>query len=343
MLHAAKLVSSPTAEAKKADYIVSLSRAKRRVVVDGYCKIDNIPTDILRLITYFLHDNPFQYKNKPLPNHLAAQDLSGYDFTGCQFTFTDLTNTKLNNVMLANTVCDYQKAFKVHIVSSEFCIAAWYQLVLPKDLRSITEVYAKLNNNTQKKKLLQIASAFAYLPFYESKEFYIKVTYWSTQLLQLKQLLHKLYQYQLGCSLENLLHRDATEYCWTTNYPQDKVNINSPAGHAHFDIYLSAFTSGLIKYQCQSKCSCGFDWYEDRITDTIQGLQRVYLESKDKKLQQELCNIADALSKSYQIQQMTFLTHYLFYQNRLISLKKSVNIHSQNKVCYSTSLIMSVN
>ncbi len=338
-LHAAKSAYQPSIPVQKVGYS-GVPSPKRRLLVHGYCKVYNVPIDIFLLITYFVYDNPLRYRNKPLPNDLSDQDLSGFDFTGCAFTYTSLSYTDLTNVILTNTTCDYQKAFLENIKKNKCYGGDWYQKNLPKDLKSIAQVYPKLNNHAHKAKLLAVATGLAWLPFYEGKEFDIKVAYWSSELLQLKQVLGNPYGQQLICSLQNNLEFDANNYCWTTNYPQGKVNINTPATHANFDTYLKDFNNGLTQYQCKA-IDYGFNWYKEGIIKNIQGLRANYQYIKDKQLQQEACNIAHALSKSYQMQKGALLNHYLFYQHRLILLKKSVGIGVKNKVYYRpTSLLL---
>ena len=334
MLYAAKQVSALKGEAEKVDYIIQLSRAKRRLLVDAYSKLQHIPNDVLLLITYFLQDNPLQYKNKPLPSDLSGKDLSQYDFTGCQFTYTDLTDTNLKNVILFNTTCDYQKAFQEN--KNQLKAGSLYQKKIVKDLQSIAQVYPTLNNHAHKAKLLQIACAISRLPFCtEEAELYVQVAYWSCELLQLKQLLDDSSTQPLCCSLEKDLEWDLNNYCWSTNYPQDKVSINDKQSHDNFPTYIKEFKNGLVKYQCKSVHPSGLDWYKNNITKNIQGLQKAYPAVKDPQLQQEARNIAHALSKSYQIQQRPFLFHYLFYQNRLIRFKKSMSLELQPTIHYS--------
>ncbi len=333
-LHAAKSAYQPSIPVQTVVYS-SVPSTKRNLFVHGYCKAYHIPTDLCFFIRCLLYDNPFRYRNKPLPDDLSEQDLSGFDFTGCHFTHTNLTDSNLEGGMLTNTTCDYQKAFEENSKKNQLDWNDWYQENLPKDLKSIAQVYPKLNNHVHKAKLLAVAADLAWLPFYESTEFHIKVQYWSCELLQLKQVLGTLYGNKLICSLEWYLNDDAEDYCWTTEYPQNKVNINTPAPHANFDTYLKDFTSGLNKYQCKSEDSRGFNWYKDQITKNIEGLAATYPHIKEKKLQQEALDIAHALSKSYQIQKGAFLNHYLFFQHQLIRLKKSVSVGVKNKVYYN--------
>ena len=309
---------------------------KRNLLVQGYCSGYHVPTDLCFFIRCLVYDNPFKYRKKTLPSDLSGQDLRGYDFTGCAFTHTNLTDANLADAILAGTTCDYQKAFQDNIKENKIEGGKkWYQNNLPNDLRSIAGVYPKLKKDTHKAKLLAIATGLAWLPFYQGQAFYIKVQYWSCALLQLKQALGNPYGGQLVCSLEKGLNAVANNYCWTTNYPQHKVNIATKAPHANFDTYLKDFTDGLTKYQCKSKNGYwGFDWYKEGITNNIQGLAATYEKIKDEQLRQKCCNIAHALSKSYQIQNGTFQHHYLFLQHRLIGLKKSVGVMVGNKVYY---------
>ena len=336
-VYAAKSAYPPSAQEQKIAYR-NVPNSNRKLLVGGYCRVHSVPTDICFLIRCFVYDNPLQYRNKPLPNDLSGQDLSGFDFTGCVFTYTNLSYTDLTNVILTNTTCDYQKAFLDNIKKNKLQGGDWYQENLPNDLRSIAEVYPKLNNVTQKVKLLHIACGISFLPFYEETEFYIKVQYFSSLLRQLKQVLGNPYRKQMVCSLQSSLEYDANNYCWKTKYPQHKVNIDAKTSHANFVQYLEDFTNGLVKYQCKSKYDYGFDWYKDNIIKNIEGLEATYPNIKDATLQQEAFDIAHALSKSYQIQQGTFLDHYLFYQHRLMRLKKSVGIGVKNKVHYSPIL-----
>ena len=281
-------------------------------------------------------NSPMKYKGKALPSDLSNQDLSGYDFTGCDFTHTNLTDSNLANVILAHTTCNYQKAFQHNIKNNKCDRGKWYQENLLKDLKSIAVVYPKLKNDPQKAKLLAIAAGLAWLPFYTGEEFHIKVGYWSCELLQLKQAIGNPYGQQLVCSLEEYLNWDAEGYCWSTNYPKDKVNMDTKAPHASFDTYFKDFINGLTKYQCKSKNKkWGFDWYKEQIAKNIEGLKKTYQKIKDEQLRQACCNIAHALSKSYQIRNGAFLNHYLFSQNRLIWLKKSVGVMVGNEVYYS--------
>ncbi len=334
-LHAAKSAYQPSIPVQKVGYS-SVPSPKRNLFVHGYCKAYHIPTDLCFFIRCLLYDNPFRYRNKPLPDDLSEQDLSGFDFTGCHFTHTNLTDSNLEGVILTNTTCDYQKAFQDNIKKNNCYGGDWYQNNLSKELKSIAQVYPKLNSHAHKAKLLAVAAGLAWLPFYESTEFLIKLAYWSSELLQLKQVLGNLNGEKLIYSLEEDLNWDADDYCWTTTYPQNKVTIKNPALHAKFDTYLKDFKVGLTKYQCKANESWGFDWYKERITKNIEGLAATYPHIKDKKLQQEACDIAHALSKSYQIQKDTLLFHYLFFQNRLIWLKKSLGIGVKNKVHYSS-------
>ncbi len=337
-LHAAKSAYQPSIPVQTVVYS-SVPSTKRNLFVHGYCKAYHIPTDLCFFIRCLLYDNPFRYRNKPLPNDLSDQDLSGFDFTGCHFTHTNLTDSNLEGVILTNTTCDYQKAFQEHSKKNELSGGTWYRNNLPKDLKSIAAVYPKLNNHDHKAKLLAVAAGLAWLPYYEDEEFYIKAEYWSSELLQLKQVLGN-HGNELICSLEGNLKADTEWYCWATKYLQGKVSINTPAPHSHFDTYLKDFNNGLTQYQCKSKKSSGFNWYKNNIIKNIEGLAATYPHIKDKQLQKEACNIAHALSKSYQIQQGTFQNHYLFFQHRLIWLKKSVSVGLKNEVQYSSGIAL---
>ena len=333
----------------QAKKIYFLSRGKRKLLVTGYCRVYNININqsiYLCLLLYI----PLEHKNKPLPYDLSGQNLSDYDFTGCKFTYTNLTRTRLTNVILINTTCDYVNAFQQNVKKSplfqfkydeeeekKYRIQAseMYKGKLDMDLQRISEVYPKLKNDTHKAQLLQIACAISLLPSCLTKDqFHVKVAYWSYQLLQVKQLLGEPYTDECLGSFHFDLEDDCSIYCWTTKYPQDKIDIEKNASDTNFDLYLKEFDNGLAQYQCESKNKLGFFWYKNQITKNIKGLKNAYPYIKNLQLQQEARNIAHALSKSYQFQQGDLLEHYLFYQNRLISLRKSVNLGAKPDIYY---------
>ncbi len=78
-LHATKPVYQPRSQAKR-DHTLELTKAKCKLLVRGYCRAYNIPTDVLLLVAHFVHEKPLQYKNKPLPIDLSEQNLSGSHF-----------------------------------------------------------------------------------------------------------------------------------------------------------------------------------------------------------------------------------------------------------------------
>ena len=321
MLHAANCVYSPTLQPQEIDYR-AVPSTKRNLFVYGYCKKFKPSNDILRLITFLIYDSPLRYRNTTLPNDLSGKDLSGLDFTGCHFTGINLTNANLANVILTNTTCDYQKAFQHNIKRRKIEGGILYQEDLFKDLQRITQVYPKLNSHAHKAKLLQIACGFAFLPFYENSELNIKVAYWSAELLQLKQALGKPYDNELLCSLAPTITYRVNTYCWTTNYPQNQISIPARAPHANFDAFLQDFKNGFTKYQCKLLRYTSYNHYKKHIIAIIKGMKEIYVRFQQKEVQQESCNIAHALSKSYQIQLTALNYHYLFYQDRIVSLKK---------------------
>ncbi len=288
---------------------------------------------IFVFIRCLLYDNPLRYRNKPLPNDLSDQDLSGFDFTGCYFLYTNLTDTRLDNTILKDTMCDYQKAFKDKIKKNKLEGGEWYKKTIFNDLESITKVYPKLKNDVYKAKLLSISCALSRLPFHQEKELCVKIEYWLSILLHLKQVLSNENDYKLTCSLEKTLDDDAKNYCWSTKYPQYKEYISVKASHNNFDKYQMDFCSGLKQYKCKSKKKWGFNFYKKRIIRNIEGLKNTYFAINNDKLKKEACHIAHALSKSYQLQYSTLLQHYLYYQNRLIKLKHSL-IEEAKKECH---------
>ena len=133
-LYATEFTNPPSARVQKVDDTAQVTITKRKPLVDGYCRAYHIPTDLCFLIRCLVYDNPFKYRNKPLPSDLSGQDLRGFDFTGCGFTHTNLTDTNLTNVILARTTCDYQKAFQDNIKKNKCDRGNWYKKNLPNAL-----------------------------------------------------------------------------------------------------------------------------------------------------------------------------------------------------------------
>ena len=307
------------------DCTAEIPLQKRKLLIQGFCKAYHIiPTDFLKIISYFTYCT--------LPKDLSKQDLRGFDFTGYEFTYTNLTDANLQDVILTSTTCDYQKAFQDNLKKNKCQGGDWYKKSLPQDLEKIANLYSKLDNNSYKAKLLQIAAGVAWLPFYQNIEFYIKVAYWSAELLQLRirldpqyekkwiedPKLRKLSTLPPLCSFQRSLRRGL---CWVTIYPQNQVGIKPLTPHANFDKYLKEFKEGVEKYIIRRT-----EYYKNNIPISIASLAKVYPNIKNQALQQEACNIAQELSQSYQKQRLSFLLHYLWCQNRLISLKKSLKL-----------------
>ena len=241
----------------------------------------------------------------------------------------------------------------------------WYLDNLPKDLKSIAQVYLQCLQDVHKAELLQIACGLAQLPYDEGTEFYIKVEYWSCKLLLLKKQLGDLGD-QLVCSLASHIEYEVKEHCWQTNYPfhlehpkgmqiavqwcistidthlpeslgtliQHYLTEPAQAIHANFDQYLQTFQAGLVKYKCRSKNSYGCNWYKNNIEKNIQGLKKTYPKLTSQKLRKEAIDIAFQLSKQCKIQHWRFLFSYLSCQNRLIQLKISAGVGIGNGVYY---------
>ena len=258
-----------------------------------------------------------------LPKDFSATNLTYANLTGQRFTDTNFEGTQLEGAILTNTTCDYQQCFADNVEANQLSYGKWYQENLPKDLKSIAEVYPRLYQDSHKAALLQIACGLAYLPYWEGTEFYIKVAYWSCKLLLLKKQLSSGLQKQLVCSLDSDLEYDARKYCWQTDYPQDQVEEEKEAPHDDFAQYLKTFQKGLKKYHCKSEYEWGYNWYKDNIERNLQGLQKTYPKLTSPKLRKEAVDIAFQLSKIYQNQHLLFLLRYLSLQNRLIRLKRS--------------------
>ena len=270
-----------------------------------------------------------------LPQDLSRANLTDTNLTRQKFTSTNLEGTKLSGVILTDTLCDYQKCFATNGEKNQLSGGDWYRKNLLKDLQSIARVYPHLSKDIHKAELLQIASGLAYLPYYERTEFYIKISYYSCKLLLLKKQLKKTLGDQLVCSVIHSLEYDAKNYCWQTNYPENKVEEEKEeAPHADFDKYLKTFREGLKKYNVKSKDKDGFKYYKENIEKNIQGLQKAYPKLTSPALKKEATSIAFLLSKSWQIQHLLFLFRYLFAQNRLIRLSFYAGVGVKNDIHY---------
>ncbi|MEM9569785.1 MAG: pentapeptide repeat-containing protein, partial [Bacteroidota bacterium] len=285
------------------------------------------------------HDlSSVNFTDAKLPKDLSNHNLNHANLTGHDFMATNFEGTQLEDAILTKTTCDYQQCFQDHIKANKLSGGSWYSENLLKDLKSIAQIYPHFSQNTHKAALLQIASGLAYLPYWEGKEFYIKVYYWSCKLFLLKKQLSSGLGEQLVCSLGNYsygLNYEAKNYCWQTDYPQNQVEETKEAPHDKFEEYLKTFQAGLQKYNCQSEYSWGYDWYKDNIEKNIQGLQKTYPRLTIPKLQKEAIDIAFQLSTLYQNQHWHLLFRYLFFQNRLIRFKISAGIEVANKVYYN--------
>ncbi len=281
------------------------------------------------------------FTHAKLPQNFSGAYLSYVDLTGQRFTCTDFTNTQFDGVLLTNTTCDYQQCFQDNVKANQLSGGLWYLDNLPKDLKSIAQVYPTILQDHHKAELLQIASGLAYLPYHEGKEFYIKVQYWSIRLLLLKKQLGTLGS-QLVCSLGDYgLNYEAKRFCWQTDYPQNQVEEEQEAPHAYFDKYLQTFQDELLKYNVKSKDKRGYDWYKKNIEKNIQGLKKAYPKLTSQALRKEAIDIAFQLSKKCRFQHLLFLFHYLSCQNRLIQLKMLAGVGVENDIHYNVKLLFS--
>ena len=276
-----------------------------------------------------------------LPQDLAGANLTHAQLAGKTFTSTHFDCANLDNVILTHTTCDYQQCFQDHVEAgklkdgNKLKDGKWYLKRLPKDLKSIAQVYPHLSQDSHKAEVLQIASGLAYLPYWEGTEFKIKVAYFSCQLLLLQEKLDTALGKQLTCCIDEEIKYDADYYCWQTEYRDDQAEEATTAPHADFDTYINVFQAGLKQYRVQSRYSRGFDYYKEQIEYNIQGLQKAYPKLSHPALQKEARDIACALSKSWQIQHLLFLFHYLSLQNRLIRLGMTAGVGVKNDLHYN--------
>ena len=314
---------------------------------------------------------------KKLPLSLTGHDLtktnraltsvsaerSKVSFAGRHFTMHNFSSMHLAGVILTHTTCDYLQCFQKNAKKRKKRIGKWYLTHLPKDLKSITQVYPYIAQDHQKATLLQIASGLAYLPYEENLEFYIKIGHWSCQLVLLKIELGFPLNNQLVCSLFYQLNRDATNCCWKTDYPfyleypkgeqiasewcrvattfslpgalktliQYYITDPLPKQHNNFDSYLKLFQEGISKYNVTSHIKWDYASYKTNIEKSIQSLKKNYAKISSPSLQKEACYIAWQLAQSYKKQYFQFLCHYLSCQNSLIDLKKSTKLN----ICYN--------
>ena len=278
-----------------------------------------------------------------LPQDLSKTNLTNTTLTGQNFTSINLAWTQLYGAILTDTTCDYRQCFEDHVKINELSGGEWYCQNLPRDLKSIAEVYPKLTQDSYKAELLQIASEFAYLPCYESAEFYIKAEYCSCKLLMLKKKLKNYLGEQLVCSMAASLEYEATVFCWETRYSQYQIKREEKkTPHDDFDQYLKTFGEGLGEYSYRWKNEIGYDWYKNNIEKNIKGLKKAYPKMTSKnfgkelaeKLKEEAIDIAFNLSQQYKKQHWDLLFSYLFYQNKLIKLKSLAGVKVKNDIYY---------
>ncbi len=354
-------------------FFAELPKAKQNALLQGYLKKNNLdmPYLIQHIIFPFVFMPPLnsrgaRYQGK----NFVGLNLSGRDFThanlervdcskailmGSVFKSTNVTDTLFDGAILTHTTCDYQAHFQDNAKDSKFDELAegkWSKKNIPNDLKSIAKVYPQLKQDADKAELLHIACSLARLPYDNpNPEFYIKVAYWSCQLWRLKNRLAKDLGGQLVCSLGEdteywNLNDEASEYCWQTDYPQDKITctqvVNLPQDKPDFAGYLKQFRDGLEQYKVQSQFSWGFYWYKETIEKNIQGLAKAYPKVEDKSLQKEMVKTAYKLSKSYELQHLDFLFHFLYHQNMLIRIRGTVGVEIKNDIYYNSNVYASV-
>ena len=76
-----------------------------------------------------------------LPQDLSGADLTNANLTGQHFTYTNFTNVQLKDAILTNTLCDYRQCFRDNVTMNKLIGGKWYLKNLPKDLKSIAQVY----------------------------------------------------------------------------------------------------------------------------------------------------------------------------------------------------------
>ena len=302
-------------------------------------------------------------KGKPLPQDFSDADLTNANLAEHHFSCTNFTGAQLTGVILTNTTCNYIQYFQNNVLSYKRLKDQFYLDKLPTNLQSIAQVYPTLSEDRHKAELLHISSGFAHLPYYEGKEFYIKLEYWSCKLF----MLNKQIGGKLVYTLPNELLHEATNYCWKTDYPAhleyDKgmqiakhwciitihCNLPNELGkqiqhylteppqpiHADFDQYLQLFKKGLAKYNVKSSEARGYNYYKNNIEENIRGLKKAYPKLTYEKLQKEAISIAHQLSQQYKNQHLFFLLNFLNAQNRLIRLKKLANKATKNDIYYN--------
>ncbi len=345
-------------------FFAELPKAKQIALLQGYLKRNNLdmPYVIQHIIFPFVFIPPLnsrgaRYQGK----NFVGFNLSGRDFTsanleradcskailmGSVFKSTNVTDAFFDNAILTHTICDYQAHFQDNMKANKIRGGEWYQNNLPNDLKSIAKVYPQLKKDADKAELLHIACSLARLPYDDQDpEFYVKVAYWSCKLLCLKNRLSKDLGDQLVCSLTKGLNYDANNFCWKTEYPQDKITcaqtVNLPQGKPDFAGYLKQFNDGLKQYKVQSKDEWGFNWYKNNIEKNIQGIAKAYPKVEDRSLQKEMLETAYKLSKSYELQHAHLLFHFLYHQNLLIRIRESVvGVETKNDIHYNFEILL---
>ena len=289
---------------------------RTKLLVEGYCR----PYHVHKYCTFFITNLvyfDFQYKGSTLPYNLSGKDLTYFDLTGCDFSFTDITDTRLMGAILADTTCDYRATFLSFFKKIKKHKFTSYQTHFAEDLSKIARVYGELIDEKKKAELLHIAWGLASTPLYKGfgfNQFYKKASYWSYKLFAFKNELDSPHARHLRCSFKKKLREQFELYCWTTQYPPENININIKPPHSDFERYLSSFQQGCIQNRVYA---LNRDYKED-IENSLECLMIAYPRLKVDVIKQEACNIAHALSKSYQLQKLSLLKHYLYWQDRCI-------------------------
>lgn len=309
------------------------------------------------------------FSRRTLPQNLTGANLTGANLSGLHFTTHNFKDAQLTDVILRGSTCDYMACFEDNVEASQRNIRNFYLERIRKYLKSITQVYPQLLQDSHKALLLQIASGLAYLPYYKRTQFRIKMGYWGCQLLLFKEKIGTL-GHQLACTFDFDLNYHAKCYCWQTDYPaqfeSDKgiliacqwcrastsirlpsmlgIFIQScltepvPPKHTHFDSYLELFQKGLVKYNVKSTHDFGYHMYKKAIEKNIQGIKKAYPNLPSKALKQEMVDIAHTLSESYKVEHLPFLCCYLACQNRLIELKSLAGVEGEKEIFYSKEI-----
>ncbi len=341
---------------RKDLFFAELPVAKQIALLQGYLKRNNIDVlyiirNIIFLFVFMppLNSRGAQYQGK----NFVGLNLSGRDFTnanledtdcskanllGAIFKNTNVTGIVLFGAKLTHTECNYVGLCKKYIKEATSCE---YIKNIFNDIVSITHFYLKVDKDVDKATLLRIACGLAHLPYDQALAFYVSMQYWSYKLLCFRDGLVKNLGDQLLCSFGNNLNYDATNYCWETDYPQDKITCRQAVhilkGRIDFDGYLKQFRNGLVQYKVKSANKYGFFYYKEAIESSIQRLAQVYKKITHESLQKNMGQIAYGLSKSYELKHRDFLGYFLHHQYLLVRVGNEIK---KCMPCYDVCLAM---